>query len=494
MPDSPMEAATAASSPTDALLGFVEHWRDADLPDAVVSSARQVTLDTLACYVGGTALEAGRLLLAFAERSRGDVRLFPLRGSASAEAASYASASIGNLLDADETLYNRGHHACAIVLPVLVVGSQHGRSVREAIRAIAVGFEVAARISLSWSYYTLGTDGQVRGAAVTGLSWIAPGLAMALGYMRGLSEAAMRSAFGTACYSAPIPTNSNWHVTYPLESMTKYTQYGAIAQAAVSSVELAALGYVGPGRVLDGPHGFRRLIGATEWEDRVLSEGIPGTWAVCETGLKRYPACRLWHGALGGLEQLVLEHDLESRDIEHVEVRLPLLHPNQRRLAEEQPPLTELSAQFSVPYGCAQVLQRTPPGPSWYRAEALESPDTKQLMRRIAVSVDPALNRTASDEVRRVGHYGFKLPWAVTLTTRSGRQLEASGVNAPGDPFVDRLRITPAQTADKFRLFYEQAHGRTAPESVLGLLEDDTRSCAELLDALWGRPAASRAL
>lgn len=476
--------APATTSPTDILLEFAEQWRVAPLPAEVEARTRQIVLDTLACYVGGTPLEAGKMLLAFAERSPGEVQLYPLSRAVSVEAASYAAASLGNLIDADDTLYNRGHHATAIVLPALIYGATRGSSVAELLRAVAVGFEVAARISLSWSYYTINEDGSVRGADVAGVSWIAPGLAISLGLERGMSSDDLRSAVGLAAYSVPIPTNSNWHLAFPLELMTKYCLYGAIAQSTISAVELAALGFKGAGRVMDGPHGFRRLIGATSWDDEVLATGIPGTWAICETALKRFPACRLWSGVLGALEGLVAKHDVRPDQVRRVEVRLALMHPSFRRLAQEYPALTEISAQFSVPYSCAQVLQRHEPGPSWYGAEALRSAETNALMRKIDVVADPVLNAEAAAEVRRVGHYGRRLPWAVSIEQTSGEVVSASGTNALGDPFVPDLVIPMAGTVEKYRQFYAQARGKPAPERLLGVLDEGRASCATLLAAL----------
>jgi len=472
------------ASPTETVLACIDTWRRAPLPAEVSARTRQVVLDTIACYIGATAMDAGRRLLAFAERSSGPATLFPLRHRVSAEAASFAASSMANLLDADEALFNRGHHACAIVMPALIVGGVYGTSVDDAMRAIAIGFEVAARVSLSWSYYTVESDGSVRGADVTGLSWIVLGAAASIGLLRDLDGDAMRSALGIAAYGAPIPTNSNWHVAYPPDSMTKYTLYGALAQHAVSAVELAALGFVGCQNVLDGPRGFRRLIGATTWDDDVLRDGLAGTWTIVQTGLKRYPACRLWHGALYGLEQLVRAARLAPADVRHVEIDLALLHPTQMRLAREYPELTEISAQFSVPYGAAQVIERRPLGPAWYRPDALSSERTRELMRRIDVAVDPVMNKEAAEEVKRVGHYGFRLPWAVSVTPASGTTLRASGTNAPGDPFVPALDITPRETEEKFREFYQQARGTGAPPAFLRVLDAPDATCAELLGAL----------
>ena len=476
---------STAWSATDALLGFADAWRGTPLPPDVHTRTKQVVLDTLACYVGATALTAGRVLKAFAEDSPGAVTLFPFSSGVAPAAAAFASASLTNLLDADDTFYNRAHICAPMVVPTLILGSLYNRSFRDAVRAIAIAYEVTARIALSCAkrYYTV-EGNKVRSAAVAGFSWVAPGAALALGLIRGLDGAALRSAFGVAAYGAPVPTNSNWHVDYPPETMTKYCHYAAAAEAAMSAVGLAAHGFVGPGRVFDGPHGFLRLIGATDWDETVIRDGIPGRWAVCETSLKRYPACRLWHGALYGLELLATQHNVAVEQIKRVEIKAGMLNPMQVRLATEQPPLTEISAQFSVPYDAAQVLERHTPGPAWYRPERLRSERTMNLMKRIDVSVDPELNSEMAAEVKRVGHFGFRTTWAVAITLDSGRILSQAGGNAPGDPFVPELHTSMDETKVKFRQYFEQARQARPSETVLDTLLDDNVTCADVLAAL----------
>ena len=123
MGDESAVSVQTGASPTETVLAFIDTWRRAPLPAEVSARTRQVVLDTIACYIGATAMDAGRRLLAFAERSSGPATLFPLRHRVSPEAASFAASSMANLLDADEALFNRGHHACAIVMPALIVGS-----------------------------------------------------------------------------------------------------------------------------------------------------------------------------------------------------------------------------------------------------------------------------------------------------------------------------------------------------------------------------------
>lgn len=471
-------------SPTQDLLGFVWRWREAALPQPVEARTRQLLVDTLACYVGGTALDAAKILLQYAARSDGQVPLFPLHVRITEQAASFASSHISGLLDAAGTLYNRALPAAAIVMPCVIAGAAHGKSLTEVLHAIAIGYEVQCRLGLSCVFHTISADGSIRGADVSGYSWTTPGIAVALSLLMGLDTRQTEAAFNLGAFTAPIPTNTSWHITYPPESMAKYFLYGASTQAAFTAVELSALGFLGPRNVLDGPRGFRRITGALEWDNEVLREGVPGSWLVCETAYKRYPACRLWSGALYGLEQLVSSHDFSAEDVEHVQVKLAMLQPNMAALAERKPRLTAISAQFSVPHGCAQVLQRCTPGPAWLMSDALTNRITQQLVERTEVKVDPHLNRQAAAEFRRVRHFGFRLPWAVSVKLKSGDELSASGTNAPGDWFVPEMRMSYEDTMAKFREYYRQANGAEPPDGLALVISDQEATSRNLLEVL----------
>jgi 2-methylcitrate dehydratase PrpD len=477
----------SSSSPTADLLDFVASVRERPLEEDVLAATRQLAVDTLACYVGGTGLRAAATLLRHAKRAPGRVRLFPLAEPVSEAAGAFAAAQIANLLDADDTFYARTHHACVTFMPVLIAGAGSEASLGDALRASAIAFEVGARLLLSCqSQQIVDPKRNAHDAYVFGSSWTAPALAVGLGLVRGFDDEQLANAFNLAAYMAPVPTNAHWYTLYPPESMTKYFMYGGAARAAFDAVELTEVGFVGPVDTLDGPRGFRRIIGAQSWDDRVLGEGIgDGVWAVSETSLKRYPACRLWNGALGGLEKLVAEHDVRSSDVEHVDVRLARMQVNAVRLSGERPQLSETSASMSVPWACAHVLQGHEPGPSWLLGDGLNGAETRDLMARIEVGIDPELNAAAAEELARVGHVAFNSPWRVTVRLKSGGELVSEGKTAPGDPFDPLMRTSRVETDRKFVKFYGDVGGSAeAAAKVLSIFDADSSSCADLLAAL----------
>ena len=62
--------------------------------------------------------------------------------------AAFVNAELSSALDADEVLLNSSHQATAIVPGALAIAESLGSSGKELITAVAVGYDVAARIGL----------------------------------------------------------------------------------------------------------------------------------------------------------------------------------------------------------------------------------------------------------------------------------------------------------------------------------------------------------
>ena len=82
---------------------------------------------------------------------------------------------LANLLDADETLLNRGHFASASVMAALAIGETVGASGKDVIAAVAAGFDLTARIGYSLHQYETNANGQVAFAPLFGFSWMSLG-------------------------------------------------------------------------------------------------------------------------------------------------------------------------------------------------------------------------------------------------------------------------------------------------------------------------------
>jgi 2-methylcitrate dehydratase PrpD len=164
---------------TAKLAAFTAALRYDDLPPTVAHDVKRVILDTLASAIGGHTLEAGRMVQQVAaDMGAGRATILGSGVGASAAAAAFANAYLGNVLDADDTVMNAGPPAACAVFPALTLAETEGLSGKALITAVAAGFETAARIGMSLVRSRIDADGKVTRSAQSGLGWYVFGAAV----------------------------------------------------------------------------------------------------------------------------------------------------------------------------------------------------------------------------------------------------------------------------------------------------------------------------
>src|SRR5690606_25054419 len=234
------------------------------------------------------------------------------------------------------------------------VAKHHGASGRDLLDAVAIGYEVAARIGMSYRTWEL-VDGRPDWSPVTGYSWVVFGVAAAAGRLLGLEPGQMTNAFGIAGYSAPIPSIGKWVDSTRLPN-TKYVFLGPLAHAGVAAALLAARGFIGDDDILDGDRGFWRMAGSTACDWEAMTRDLGHLWLLNEVSYKRYPACRFIHGPLDLFADLLASENLDAAEIEHVEVLLP--RAATRPYFTNPSPADVVEGSFSVPHLFACMAHR----------------------------------------------------------------------------------------------------------------------------------------
>jgi 2-methylcitrate dehydratase PrpD len=218
---------------------------------------------------GARSLDSGNIVIELAGETGGAGKSTVLgsSGKVAAATAAFANSYLGNALDADETLYNRGHHAVATVFPALALAERTGADGRALITAVALGYDVAARVGNSLTFSTVSAGG--RGpASNASLGWISFASVTAAGSILELDPDRMAHAMGIAGWTSPLPCGLRWQQITSPKPMLKYTPYGFISQQGVLAAQLAGKGFTGDPGVLDGDRGFWRMSGAVkcDWD------------------------------------------------------------------------------------------------------------------------------------------------------------------------------------------------------------------------------------
>jgi len=485
---------------TERLAGFVADFRYEGLPPAVVREAKRLLLDTVGCAIGATETESGRIALEYARELGGnsDATVVGTGEQTSATVAAYANGRLANVLDADDTFPTGSHFGCSTVFSALALGERQHRSGRDLLAAIAIGFDVGARVGSAIGLPILIEDGKVVGyrslyGVATTMTWAAAGAAARIA---GLDGATVTEAFGIAGANTPIPAHAKWAASVRLP-MQKYADAGWCAQIGVSAALLAGLGSTGYADILDGDPSLFRFVGGDSCDFDQLTGGLGETWQLLQTTYKPWPSCRWTHYPLTAFIELKREHGLRVEEIDRVVVRANPMAQSAR--FHNAQPAREIDAEFSHAHVMAMGAFDVPAGPRWYSPEVLSSPEIAAFRQRVTVELEPsAVNLAQWME----GGQFRRIPGGVDVHAR-GEIFSAAAEMAWGDPWSEKTIFSDEALREKFTRMLAGGgvapaqRGRQADEIIAAVdhLEeiDDLAEFGRLLATGAGSPLAATA-
>src|SRR6185369_8850669 len=207
------------------------------LPPEVMHHAKRAVIDWFAAlYPGTRASPAVNLVQAHkAELGVGRSSLPGFGTTAFPATAAWINGSAAHSVEFDDIFRDAVYHpGCPVIAAALALAEDRGRSGRELLNAITVGYEISTRIGTAvqpshYTYFhTTGTVG-VFGAAAAGAALLAPGDAKVMGHAlatAGTFAAGLQQAFRS-------------------DAMTKPLHAGHAASVGVQSALAAASGVTG---------------------------------------------------------------------------------------------------------------------------------------------------------------------------------------------------------------------------------------------------------
>ncbi len=433
---------------THQLAAFVATTYSEDIPANVLHECRRLFLDTVGCAMGGLITPSGDAAISFAAIGGGDpdATALGLHHKTGPTKAAYVNARLANVLDADDTFPTSSHFGSATVFSALALAEWSAGSVADIVRAIAVGFEVGSRIGGWMGWPVKFENGKIvgwsplAGPAAT-VTWASVGAAAAV---LQLDTETTTHAFGIAGANCPLPSMHKFGEQMPV-SMFKYTDAGWCSNVGISAALLASTGSTGYADVLDGPNGFWRFYGAESHNDEYLTGDLRQRWDILNTCYKPWPSCRYTHHPLTALQELLRTQNIEAENIEAITVRaMPFaLSP----MFLEKQPSDMLTAQFSHAHAVSAFLQKIPPGPAWYSAEAMTSEESRRLRSLVSVEAHPTAMSDMANAM--VGPQWREIPAEVEVET-GGMRIRQEAEFAKGDPWSPGSRVSDAELIDKF--------------------------------------------
>ncbi|MBV9966811.1 MAG: MmgE/PrpD family protein, partial [Alphaproteobacteria bacterium] len=416
-----------------------------DLPAAVVATAKDAIIDTIAACICGAALPWSRIVIDYAERTGpgGMSRILGRGSAAQAPAAALANGALAHAFELDSlTRPGAGAHPGATVLPPALAVAQQigGVSGKALIAAFVGGNEIMIRIGRA-----TGHTNEARGFHAPGTT--GPfGAAVACGHLLGLDAAAMTNAIGLAGSLA----GGLLEFAKGDGGMVKRLHLGRASEAGVLAASLASAGFTGPKTVLEGQFGFLRVF-CNEFDESELTKGLGRDFVTTSTVLKRYPVHATAHAAVRAVRDLQAEHGFGGGDVEAITVT------GNRRMVERHAiaePADLMLAQYSIPFCVALALFREARDPESYDESALNDPQIRALTRRVRIVPETG----DGGDHRHRGAMGS----TVTVTLADGRRFETH---------VDSGLLEPGELPDKFTRLTRGALGESGAARLFARLQ-----------------------
>lgn len=454
------------SNVTETLASFASKVAYEDIPPDVVHQSKRLILDTIGCTLGGYSTDRALVARNFVSSLGGNPQATVLGSGekTSITSAAYVNGNMANILDNDETLFNFAHPAAPAVIGALTMAEREKATGRELIKAVAVGYDIAARIGLATESY--------EDRPVGGFGWKTFGAASAAGIILRQTPEEMASTFGLAGMFCPSPSvnhilfgGGDNYEGYP-QRMNKYYDSGWTTQGGVTAAAMSQVGYTGPRRILDGEKGFFRIDGYETADFPFMVKELGDRWWIRDASYKRWPLCRHGNHALTGFDNLVNKHKFKAEEIEKVFVK-------GRAVSFFTQDEQKITPELNIPYCMSMLMFDIMPGPRWYsQLNNLDEPRMKEFRAKVTGEPDDA-----TVKILQQANNGptparpTKTPTTVQITAR-GKTFSERVEYAKGDPWTPESIMDDQELSEKFR------------ENALDIAEDSQNWKAKVNEAI----------
>jgi 2-methylcitrate dehydratase PrpD len=298
------------------LSAYMAEARSRALPDDVLEKVKHHVLDTIASMVSGSELPPGRAAIQFA-RAYGGEKIATVAGSNVVCGPIEAALANGVLAQADETddshAPSLSHPGCAVVPAALAAGERFGTDGTQFLRAVALGYDVGTRISM-----TLGGQNFMNETHRDTHSLSEGfGAAAAAGCIANLNAQQMRWLLD---YAAQQSSGIAFWMR-DSEHMEKAFVFGGMtARDGVTAALLVQSGWSGVNDAFSGADNF--LVASSPKADPAgLVDKLGERFEVVRTNIKKWTVGSPIQAPLDALENVRKKHPFEPDQVKQVVVR-----------------------------------------------------------------------------------------------------------------------------------------------------------------------------
>jgi 2-methylcitrate dehydratase PrpD len=407
-----------------------------DLPQAVVSRAKEVLADTLSVIAAGAQEDEVKALTRrlVDPKAKQVASLIGAGARTEPSKAALINGTAGTFLELDEgNQFGRGHPGIHVVPAALAMAEEERFSGQDLLAALVLGYEIGTRIGIAC---------KIRMSMHPHGTWGTVGAAVAVGKLMGYREEEMKEMINVSS-SLGLATSRRTM----LEGGTVRNVYSGVSNfMGVLAHRLIQSGFTGEA---DGLKTIYGSVVSDTFSPELMIDDLGKRFEISRNYFKRHACCRYNHGTLDALERILARRPLKAAEIECVNVETYSLAA---QLCDRNPQ-NMLAAKFSIPFAVATLIVHGRTDVTSFAPEAVRSDAVQALAKRVEVKEDPKL--TAMMPARR--------PSRVRVILKSGEKLEAEVTMNRGD-FEDPYG--PADLEKKFFSLADPVWGRAKAEQI----------------------------
>ena len=431
------------------------------LPAPVVEKTKHHILDTIAAMVSGSRLEPGRAATSYA-RTLGGRKEALVIGTRIVTTAMNAALANGMLAHADETDDSHApsltHPGCGIVPAALAMGERERSAGRDLIRAVALGYDIGCRLTMTLNAYEFREDGHSTHS-------FGPmfGATVACAALNRFNPRQVRHALS---YCAQQASGVSCWMRDP-DHVEKAFDFGGMpARNGVAAAAMVAHGFTGVEDVFSGERNFFVAYGRAP-RPELLVDGLGERFEIMNTNIKRWSVGSPIQAPLDALDLLIREHGVRAADVERVVVKVA--HQGANTVNNRDMP--DICMQHLV---AVMLIDGTVTFQSTHDVRRMKNPAVLALRRKVELYGDDGLTRAMPS---RQG--------IVELSLKDGRTLieHVRAVRGTSDNAMSRAEVD-AKSYDLLAPILGKGRARRLCDTVWALEKvPDVRKLRALLTA-----------
>jgi len=358
------------------------------------AAAAMFTLDALATAYAGSATNTGKKMIAWAQT-----------GDMDSKRQAFLMGALTHITETDD-LHRASvtHPGCVVIPAALSLGEKTGASADKILTAILHGFETMCRIgaAVGPTHYKVWHNTATCGPY---------GSAMAAATLLDLDQEQSVHALG----NAGTQSSGFWQFI-ETGAMSKHLHAGRACESGLLSAELAAHGFTGSPKILEGNKGMFAAMCADPVPDAILARP-DDSWQLRLTSIKPWPCCRHTHPAIDCA--LELHRALNGAIIKSIDIDTYLAALD---VCDRPEPENEYSAKFSLYHCVSFALQN-----GEVRLDSFSEAARRQTRELRELTILHVAEPFASR---------YPLSWGsgVRVTTEDGNVITATRKDCKGDP------------------------------------------------------------